>query len=388
LEARVAELMFTTNAFRPMGRSMPSVPMLLDGSMRLVEPACAWLMHVALVRGRTRSPQTWRAYGEALYDWWQTLEANGWAWDRVSYHEVAAYRDRMLSGPSDHTGRPYARATINGRLRTVAQFYRWCADHGLTGSVPFTAQDVSVARSRPAPFLAHADASGGMQSVNELVLREVQTLPRPLAPDAIRRVVGPLGARDRLIVEWAALTGMRRMEVAGLGKATLPRINSVEFASSPFVPVLLKVTKGGRPRQVYPPLPLVDRTQAYLREERAVAVRRAGRRSADYLEPAELFLTGRGEPMTPRRVGAMFAAAAHAAGVAASFHALRHTFAGVMLRQLQHQAERNPEMNPLLTLQAILGHADISTTAIYLRMLAVDLEAIEAAVDGLFDTLG
>ncbi len=384
----MAELLFTTDGFCPLGRSVSGVPMLLDGSMRLVEPACAWLMHVALVRGRTRSPQTWRAYGEALYDWWQTLEANGWAWDRVGYHEVAAYRDRMLTECSGHTGRPYARATINARLRTIALFYRWCADYGLTGSVPFTSHDVSVARSRPAPFLAHVDAAGGVQSANELVLREVQTLPRPIAPAAIRRVVASLGARDRLIVEWAALTGMRRMEIAGLSKTALPRTGSVEFASSPVVPVRLDITKGGRSRQVYPPLPLVDRTRAYLREERAAAVRRAGLRTAVYREPAALFLTGQGEPMTPRRVGAMFAVAARAASVKASFHALRHTFAGVMMRQLQRQAERNPEMNPLLTLQAILGHADISTTAVYLRMLAVDLEAIEAAVDGLFGALG
>ena len=228
---------------------------ILDGGMRLVEPACAWLMHVALVRGRTRSSQTWRTYGETLYDWWQTLEANGWVWNRVSYYEVAAYRDRMLTGSSDHTGRPYARATINGRLRIVALFYRWCVDHGLTMSVPFTLQDVSVARSKPVPFLAHVDASGGVQTANELVLREVQALPRPLALEAIRRVVTPLGARDRLIVEWAAMTGMRRMEIAGLGKAALPRTNIAEFTSASIIPVRLDVTKGGRIRKVYPPLP-------------------------------------------------------------------------------------------------------------------------------------
>ena len=45
-------------------------------------------------------------------------------------------------------------------------------------------------------------------------------------------------------------------------------------------------------------------------------------------------------------------------------------------------------MNPLLTLQAILGHADFSTTAVYLRMVAIDLEAIEAVVDDLFGALG
>ena len=73
----MAELVFTTDAFRPVGRPVPGVPVLLDGGMRLVEPACAWLMHVTFVRGRTRSPQTWGTYGEALYDWWQMLEANG-----------------------------------------------------------------------------------------------------------------------------------------------------------------------------------------------------------------------------------------------------------------------------------------------------------------------
>jgi len=165
----MAQLVFTTDAFRPLDRPVPGLPVLLDSDMRLVEPACAWLMHVALVRGRTRSPQTWRAYGEALYDWWQTLEANGWAWDRIGYHEVAAYRDRMLSGPSDHTGRPYARATINGRLCIIALFYQWSVARGLTASMPFTAQDVSVARSRSAPFLAHVDASGGIRPANELV---------------------------------------------------------------------------------------------------------------------------------------------------------------------------------------------------------------------------
>ncbi len=384
----MAELLFTTDAFRPLDRSVRGVPLLLDNGMRLIEPACSWLMHVALVRGRTRSPQTWRAYGEALYDWWQTLEANGWAWDRVSYHEVAAYRDRMLTGPSNHTGRPYARATINGRLRIVALFYRWCAARGLVEAEPFTTQDVSVARWRPTPFLVHVDASGGVRSANELVLREVATLPRPLPPEAIRRILAPLGTRDRLIVDWAAMTGMRRMELAGLGKAALPYTGSVEFASVPLVPVRLDVTKGGRVRRVYPPLPLMNRTHAYLREERAVAVRHARQRSAGYREPAMLFLTAHGTPMTPRRVGAMFAAASRSAGVTASFHALRHTFAGVMLRQLQREAERNPEMNPLLTLQTLLGHVNLATTSMYLRMVAIDLEAIEAAVDGLFGALG
>jgi integrase/recombinase XerD len=79
----VAELVFSTSSFCPFGLANPRVPILLDAQMRLIEPPCAWFLHLALVQGRTRSPATWRTYAEALYDWWQTCEANGWSWDRV-----------------------------------------------------------------------------------------------------------------------------------------------------------------------------------------------------------------------------------------------------------------------------------------------------------------
>jgi hypothetical protein len=85
----VAELLFTTSSFCPLGLATPDVPILLDAQMRLIEPACAWFLHLALVQGRTRSPATWRTYAEALYDWWRTCEANGCHWNRVGYEEVA-----------------------------------------------------------------------------------------------------------------------------------------------------------------------------------------------------------------------------------------------------------------------------------------------------------
>ncbi|TIT27623.1 MAG: recombinase XerD, partial [Mesorhizobium sp.] len=194
----MAELLFTTDEFAPNGTSFPGVPMLLDREMRLVEPACAWLLHVALVRGRTRSRQTWRTYGEALYDWWQTLEANEWIWNEVGVAEIAAYRDRMLFRPSDHTGRAYARSTANGRLRTLALFYRWCVAAGLTDNVPFSTSELALSRRQPQGFLAHVDASGGRQLANELTIRQTSALPKPLSPVALRRVMAGLGARDRL----------------------------------------------------------------------------------------------------------------------------------------------------------------------------------------------
>ena len=92
--------------------------------------------------------------------------------------------------------------------------------------------------------------------------------------------------------------------------------------------------------------------------------------------------------MTPRRIGAMFAGACKKANVKATFHELRHTFAGAMLRFLQRQSARTPELNPLLALQAILGHADLETTGVYLKVLANDLSAVETTVDELYKGLG
>jgi site-specific recombinase XerD len=381
----MAELLFTTEAFQPQGLPTPHVPMLLDAEMRLIEPACAWLLHVALVRGRTRSKETWRTYGESLYDWWQTLEANGWAWDKVGSHELTAYRNRMLEGASDHTGRPYSPATINIRLRVLAMFYRWCAASGLIGEVPFSISDLSLRRSRPASFLVHVEAKGGRQTVNELTLRQTRALPRPLDPEIIRRAMDNMDARDRLIVEWAVTTGVRRLEIAGLCVTMLPNMAPAE---QPVIPIRLEVTKGGKVRQIYPPLSLIDRTRAYIREERAVVIRRARQRNQPYREPDALFLTDHGDPMTPRRIGAMFARACKKANVKATFHQLRHTFASAMLRFLQRQSARAPELNPMLALQAILGHADLETTGIYLKVLANDLSAVETAVDELYEGLG
>ena len=142
-------------------------------------------------------------------------------------------------------------------------------------------------------------------------MRHAALLPRPLSPEAICRLIANLDARDRLIVEWAATTGVRRMEIAGLLLSTLPR-GSVQ----PMTAVRIDVTKGGKGRVVYPPSPLVDRTRAYVREERAAVVRRAKARAPGYAEPDRLFLTEQGSPMTPRRVGAMFAEASkHPASV-------------------------------------------------------------------------
>jgi hypothetical protein len=63
----------------------------------------------------------------------------------------------MLSAPSPHTGRPYARSTINDCIRTVCRcrYFVWAQPHRLIVELPFEYVDVSVRPSHPQRMLAH-----------------------------------------------------------------------------------------------------------------------------------------------------------------------------------------------------------------------------------------
>jgi integrase len=83
-------------------------------------------------------------------------------------------------------------------------------------------------------------------------------LPRALPVAEIRRVMVRMGPRDRLIVEWALLTGARRMEIADLKFAQLPGIDSLRSEDRPEIPIRLETAKGAKPRHIYPPLALIE----------------------------------------------------------------------------------------------------------------------------------
>ena len=83
--------------------------------------------------------------------------------------------------------------------------------------------------------------------------------------------------------------------------------------------------------------------------------------------PDNLLLNAQGVPLSRERLTAKLATAFAAADIDGTLHWLRHTFAMSMLVRLQIQARSNPDLNPLKVLQVLMGHASITTTAIYLR---------------------
>ncbi len=364
----------------------PRLPVLFDADMAIIEPAFSYLLEHALLLGRSRAEDTLRTYGEHLYDWFDALEQSDLDWREADEATIAGYRNRMLEAPSSHTGRPYSRSTINDRVRTVCRFYAWAHRRGLIGEVPFRLVDVRVVRSGGG-MLTHLRRGPSIQKAYGLTLTEHERLPRPLRVDELRRLFSCLPAPYDLMASWALGAGLRRKEICALDVAQIPDTRRFDLSSDPLVGVALKITKGDKPRTVYPPLRLVDRTHWYIGEDRARRIKEVRLKRPGFKAPPALFLNQRGQRVAEARLTAVFGAAFASAGLVGSLHWLRHTFAMTMLMRLQREAVRDPAINPLKIVQVLLGHSSVETTAIYLRCVEMHGEELAQSLDYLYGEL-
>lgn len=194
----------------------------------------------------------------------------------------------------------------------------------------------------------------------ELVLpRLPRRLPRRVpSVFELRSIIGgarddtPVGIRDRAIMEALYSTGLRRMELVRL------RMSDVDFASST---VFVRCGKAGRDRVV--PFGGLARSsiERYLREVRPLL--EAG------LDRGELFLTEYGEPFRRNRLGDRVRRYVARAGLPGACHVFRHACA-------THMLENGADIR---FIQAMLGHADLSTTQIYTHVSIERLRAVHAA---------
>jgi integrase/recombinase XerD len=147
------------------------------------------------------------------------------------------------------------------------------------------------------------------------------------------------GVRDRAMLETLYATGLRVSELVGLPA------ESVDLARG----FLLVRGKGNKERVVPLGDAAVAAVGAYLEQARPEFLRG---RASDFL-----FLRSGGEPMTRQGFWKLLKAYARDAGINKSIspHKLRHSFA-------THLVERGADLRAV---QAMLGHADLSTTEIY-----------------------
>lgn len=160
----------------------------------------------------------------------------------------------------------------------------------------------------------------------------------------------PLGLRDAAMIELMYSTGMRVSELVKLPARSVDPDEA-----------LLRVFGKGRKERI---VPIGDRAMELLRAYLGPA--RAG--SDPTRRASALFLTRRGRAMTRQNFWQRLRHYALQAGIPGkvSPHVLRHSFATHLL---EHGAD-------LRVLQALLGHADITTTQIYTHVSKARLAAL------------
>jgi integrase/recombinase XerD len=181
-------------------------------------------------------------------------------------------------------------------------------------------------------------------------------LPQILSAEDVRKLLAqpdaakPLGARDRAMLEILYASGLRVSELVTL------QTSQVNFQGD----YLVVKGKGGKSRAVPFGRWARERLSDYLKNGRRALLK--GRSTA------YLFVTRSAKPLTRQGFWKLIRAYALAAGIEkrVSPHTLRHSFA-------THLLEGGADLR---SVQAMLGHADISTTQIYTHVDAARLKKV------------
>jgi integrase/recombinase XerD len=293
------------------------------------------------------------------------------------YHQMRPFLAWMLE-------KNYSPRTVDNRELYLRYFIQWCDERGLTRPQEITRPILE--RYQRHLFL-HRKKDGQPLSTRSQAMRIVpirawfkwltrnnhllynpasdlelprqeQRLPRHILTsqeaDQVLNVpdtATPMGVRDRAMLETFYSTGMRRMELIGLHQF------DIDFERGT---VMVRQGKGKKDRMI----PIGERALAWI-----AAYRDAVRpQMALAQDDGVLFLTNQGEAFTPNRLTQLVRDTINAAGIhkKGSCHLFRHTMATLML-------ENGADIR---FIQAMLGHAELSTTQIYTQVSIVKLKEI------------
>jgi integrase/recombinase XerD len=184
--------------------------------------------------------------------------------------------------------------------------------------------------------------------------RQWSTIPKFLNREQIERLIGapdrgkPTGLRDRAMLELLYATGIRVTELIQV------RLSNVDMNLG-----VIRVTgKGNKQRIVPVHATALEAVAEYTAAGRPMLVKA---NSINVRTSPYLFITARGGPMTRQAFWASIKLNGKKAGIFHNLspHVLRHTFA-------THLLEGGADLR---SVQAMLGHADLSTTEIYTHVV-------------------
>lgn len=271
-----------------------------------------FLGYLAVERGA--STHTISAYGGDLRAYDAHLNTRG-------SDSLSASRDDITAFIARLQGAGMAPSTVERKVAAVKSFHGFLVREGLTENHPTLDLSLPKVPERLPDVISIDDAE--------------RLLAQPF-PE------GPVGYRDRAVLEVLYGCGLRVSELTGLD------ILAAELESG----YLRVFGKGGKERLVPISGAAADSLRDYL--ERGRPYMRAKKSSARQ-DPSSVFVNVRGGRLTRQAVFGIVRAYGGRVGLDLHPHTLRHSFATHML---QGGAE-------LRALQEMLGHADISTTQVY-----------------------
>jgi integrase len=312
---------------------------------------------------------TVRTYGESLAVYLNFLNKNQIELEEVTEQLLQLFRNELLKKDDSGYVRRSSR-TVNLRVSTASRFHYWGQ---ITERFPsplgsqLLALPAATNRKK-----SHQGRQSRLPGTSQILLRVEKKIPKILLRNELYELFATTPKPFSLMFKWAAITGLRRMELCNLKIADLPPIN--DRPSRQLREMKLR-RKGGREVTVYLPNALLDETWWYVSTER---------RSAANKNTKTVFVSNNGQPVRRQYLSSVFRKFCAPIQPEATLHHLRHTFAVITLTYLQRRAERGDAINPLKTLQILMGHSSITSTEIYLRALDIHSESVESALHYLY----
>jgi len=302
----------------------------------VADGAREYLQHLVVERGLAAN--TVESYRRDLNRYVEVLAARGKTeFNDVNTVDVAEFRAALRTGGEEHP--PLAVSSVGRAVVAVRGLHAFARAQGLAVDDP--AREVAPP---PPP----------------------RRLPKAIAIDEIERLLDAAGStddpdprvlRDRALLEFLYGTGARISEVTGLDVDDLDHL-----ARDPAVRLS---GKGGKERYVPVGSYAVRALDAYLVRGRPALAAAAVRRSS----PA-VFLNARGGRLTRQGAwGVLREAAARSGKTDVSPHTLRHSFA-------THLLDGGADIR---VVQELLGHASVTTTAVYTLITVDKLREVYAA---------
>jgi integrase/recombinase XerD len=349
---------------------------VLDHELVVHREASAFL---ASLKGAGRSPHTIRAYAgrAALFLGW--CAAAGVDWRRVELAELARFKHWVEVTPT-RNGRARSGATVNAILTAVCELLRFCARSGLIeAAVAERLSEPRWLRFTPPGF--DTGESGQFRRVRARALkaRAATPFPEALTDEQLAAVLACCRRpREHFVVIVLRDTGMRIGEVLGLRRADMHLLPDSRALGCTVVGAHVHVRHRANPngalaKSRFPRM--VPVSDAVLAGYADYQHERAGLVGEDSTEMVlvNLYHQPLGAPMTYRAVKGFFDRLAGECGFPVRPHMLRHTAATNWVRAGVD----------LDVVRALLGHASLASTTVYLHARDEDKRrAVEAVAAG------